>query len=124
MDIKTVKAISLTQPWASLIALGFKRIETRGWSTRYRGPLAIHAAKSFPKKCKQLCTTDPFKTCLEGSGLKVTDLPLGMVVATCKLVDCFPTEWGHFNNISDIEQAFGNYALGRFCSSATRRAIG
>jgi len=36
-----VKAISLHQPWASLIARGRKTIETRRWPTRYRGDLLI-----------------------------------------------------------------------------------
>ena len=43
-----MKAITLRQPWASLVALGVKAIETRSWSTRYRGPLAIHAAARQP----------------------------------------------------------------------------
>lgn len=41
-----MKALTLWQPWASLVALGVKTIETRSWSTSYRGPLAIHAAKT------------------------------------------------------------------------------
>ncbi|HVM07165.1 MAG TPA: ASCH domain-containing protein [Acidimicrobiales bacterium] len=41
-----MKAISLWQPWASLIAYGVKTIETRSWSTPYRGRIAIHAAKT------------------------------------------------------------------------------
>lgn len=40
-----MRAISLWQPWASLVVLGAKKIETRHWSTNYRGPLLIHAAK-------------------------------------------------------------------------------
>jgi hypothetical protein len=43
-----VKALTLWQPWASLVAIGEKRIETRCWSTDYRGPLAIHAAQRTP----------------------------------------------------------------------------
>lgn len=38
---KTVKAISLKQPWANLIADGKKTIETRKWATKYRGDLVI-----------------------------------------------------------------------------------
>lgn len=38
-----MKAITLHQPWASLVAEGVKTIETRSWSTKYRGPLVIHA---------------------------------------------------------------------------------
>ena len=43
-----MKAITLTQPWATLVAIGAKRIETRSWRTFYRGPLAIHAGKTLP----------------------------------------------------------------------------
>jgi len=41
-----IRCISLMEPWASLVALGYKRIETRGWATAYRGPLGIHASMS------------------------------------------------------------------------------
>lgn len=71
-----MKALSLHQPWASLVALGVKNIETRSWATSYRGPLAIHAAKRKPD---------------EGTGLTVpSPIPLGAVVATCVLVDVVP----------------------------------
>ena len=36
-----MKAISLKQPWANLVASGKKTIETRKWSTKYRGDLVI-----------------------------------------------------------------------------------
>ena len=39
-----MKVLTLTQPWATLVAIGAKRIETRSWATKYRGPLLIHAA--------------------------------------------------------------------------------
>jgi hypothetical protein len=37
------KALSIRQPWAWAIVEGFKDVENRSWSTRYRGPLFIHA---------------------------------------------------------------------------------
>lgn len=40
-----MKAITISQPYASLIASGEKRVENRTWSTGYRGWLAIHAGK-------------------------------------------------------------------------------
>lgn len=40
-----MKALTLTQPWASLVELGEKWIETRSWRTGHRGPIAIHAGK-------------------------------------------------------------------------------
>ncbi len=42
-----IKALTIWQPYASLIAAGLKQYETRSWSTRYRGLLAIHAAKRW-----------------------------------------------------------------------------
>ena len=53
-----IKAISLWQPWASLIALGGKKIETRSWPTKYRGPLAIHASKNQPPYAQTLADVD------------------------------------------------------------------
>jgi hypothetical protein len=40
-----VKAISLHQPWASMVARGIKDIETRKWHTEYRGKLLICSTK-------------------------------------------------------------------------------
>lgn len=80
-----MRALTLHQPWASLIAVGAKTIETRGRRTSYRGPLLIHAGKAIP---------DPML--LEGfwplltdeQNLVVDDLTLGAVVASCQLIDC------------------------------------
>lgn len=41
-----MKALTICQPYAELIARGLKLIENRTWATDYRGPLAIHAGKS------------------------------------------------------------------------------
>ena len=35
--------LSMHQPWASLMVHGFKRFEGREWTSKYRGPLWIHA---------------------------------------------------------------------------------
>lgn len=40
--------LTLWQPWASLVALGVKTIETRSWATKHRGRIAIHAAGRRP----------------------------------------------------------------------------
>lgn len=83
-----MKALSLTQPWASLVAIGAKRIETRSWPTRYRGPVAIHASKAFPRADRQLCiTSTPFYVALKDHYRRVTDIPVGAIIATARLVD-------------------------------------
>ena len=45
-----MKALSIRQPWASLIVAGIKDIENRSWVTNYSGKLLIHAAQKFDKK--------------------------------------------------------------------------
>lgn len=44
--MKKYKAISLKQPWANLITTGKKTIETRKWTTKYRGDLVICSSQT------------------------------------------------------------------------------
>ena len=41
-----MKALTIKEPWASLIVQGFKKYEFRSWKTNYRGKLLIHAGLS------------------------------------------------------------------------------
>ncbi|TGE35893.1 ASCH domain-containing protein [Desulfosporosinus fructosivorans] len=110
-----MKAISLLQPWASLV--GIKMIETRSWATKYRGPLAIHASKGFSKLLRDLCNTQPFKAVLSKFGLNVDNLPLGAIVATCNLVDCIkmtPEFIDFVKSAKGHEYEFGVYEVGRY----------
>jgi len=45
-----MKALSLLQPWAFLMANGHKNIENRSWFTNFRGPVLIHASKGWDKE--------------------------------------------------------------------------
>lgn len=92
-----MKALTLHQPWASLIALGVKTIETRSWSTKYRGPLAVHAGS------RQVHTGQFFMLARDAvrfgqitreqeAEFRALDVPLGAIVATCELVDVVPME--------------------------------
>ena len=44
-----MKALSIRQPYAWLIVNGIKDVENRTWRTGYRGPVLIHAGKTYPK---------------------------------------------------------------------------
>jgi len=82
----SVKALTLTQPWAYLVAVGAKTIETRSWRATYRGPLAIHAAKGFPREAIELCFKEPFASVLKQFGVRTPgDLVRGAIIATCRL---------------------------------------
>lgn len=110
-----MKALTLTQPWASLVAIGAKQIETRSWRTPYRGPLAIHAAKGWTKADVALFFEAPFREPLTAAGYKFySQLPRGAVIATCRLIDCRPTEIIVPSINGTAEVIFGNYELGRW----------
>jgi activating signal cointegrator 1 len=109
-----MKAITLTQPWASLVALGEKRVETRSWQTVYRGPLAIHAAKGFPGWAKRQCWIPPFREVLVGHGLSPDSLPLGRVLCVVMLERCWRTEDVGSDSLQGFEAKFGDYTAGRF----------
>lgn len=84
-----MKAITLTQPWASLMTFDEKHFETRSWGTAYRGPLAVHAAKGFPLDCRELAGIPPHHTALKRHGIDDwRGLPRSVVLAVVELVDC------------------------------------
>ena len=41
-----MEAITLSEPWVSLVAIGVKGVEMRSWQTSCRGPLAIHSGRT------------------------------------------------------------------------------
>ena len=123
-------ALSLTQPWASLVAAGAKRIETRSWNTKIRGPIAIHAAKGFPGYAKSFCEARMvcralgWPECaggltqqwLDENARCIKSLPLGQVIATARLVDSFETSLirRYIQPFTLQEEAFGDYGPGRY----------
>lgn len=118
-----MRILTLTQPWATLVAIGAKRVETRSWRTGYRGDIGIHAAKTFPRAARDICYQEPFATGLKGAGITLaTELPRGEIVAVARLQDCVATtdvlSW-----ISEHERAFGDYSPGRFAWVFGARAI-
>lgn len=118
-----MKALSLTQPWATLIAIGAKRIETRRWSTNHRGRIAIHASKGFPRSCREFAYDDPAGAVLNAAGISLggdcAALPRGAIVATAIIDQVWPTSgfWsrGSVKRIAaEHEYEFGDYEIGRF----------
>lgn len=108
-----MKALTLYQPWASLIAHGHKAIETRSWYTYYRGEIAIHAGLKFTKAMQGICLLQPFRSALESSGIhSVHDMPLGCVVCTCKIVGCKPV--AEIVLPTGDELRYGDYSEGRY----------
>jgi len=97
-------AITLHQPWASLIAKGKKHYETRSWATDYRGAIAIHAAK-------KLHENESLISLLE---VPVLEIPLGAVVAIAELTDCILMDEDFILKQSSFEQYLGLWEVGRY----------
>ncbi len=116
---KEIKTISLYQPWATLLATGAKRYETRSWSTSHRGPMAIHAGKHWTPRTAAQCKEEPFASLLWSKGFYLDtvapdpDLPLGCIVAVGNLISCRPTE-DLLREIGHQERAFGDFSHGRY----------
>lgn len=110
--VTRVRCLSLTQPWATLVVLGEKRIETRGWRTTHRGWLAIHATSQAPDAT--VCRAQPFGRVLADHGIvHPADLPLGVVIGAVRLVSCVDTTAPLIRGITPRERAFGDYGPGR-----------
>lgn len=69
-----MKALSVKQPWAELIASGRKTLEIRCWPTEHRGPLLI-VASSQPNA-------------LQLAHFRMRDLPCGVAICAVNLVAC------------------------------------
>lgn len=113
MEQQRPKALTLWQPWATLVAIGAKKIETRSWSTTYRGTLVIHAGTHKAELHTMFGTT--FYEVLYKAGYKdLEDLPLGVGLCVVRLADCVHTEMFNPDAMGPHERVFGNYAPGRY----------
>lgn len=139
-----MRALTLTQPWATLVAIGEKRVETRSWHTHFRGPVAIHAAKglAYPVMNETglslLIESEPFASVLRPhlSGYtaeeRAADLPRGAIVGVATIDHVLPTGLTLHRSLtargyvarrvlSEQELAFGDYGEGRYAWILGRR---
>lgn len=116
-----MKALTLHQPWASLVALGAKTIETRSWATKYRGPLAVHAGARQVHSGNFLLLARTARmrgliTSEQEHDFRSLDVPFGAVVATCTLADVVAT-YGQ-RTAEDLgrpgDLPYGDFAPSRF----------
>lgn len=125
-----IRLLTLWQPWASLVAVGVKKMETRSWGTDYRGLVAIHAA-SRPFRDAELrairqeikgADSDKLARFAAMFGKR---LPCGAIVAVVKVADCSvmaQNRFGPYCWLRDgikyapdvLEQAVGNWEAGRY----------
>ena len=107
------KALSLLQPWASLVVAGAKTIETRSWTTAYRGTLLIHASKG--RGGAAMAAERFFSKYIPD----FRALPFGAIIGEVQLCDIVRiTDLGlppeHLARLTLEERAFGAYSDGRY----------
>lgn len=104
-----MRAITIIQPWGSLIADGRKTFETRSWRTDYRGPVAIHAGRKLDVEYAVAC------------GYRPEGVARGAIIAIARLVGVVTTEQA-IRQIHDTMPAYqaaeelhhGDYRPGRY----------
>lgn len=105
-----MKVLSLTEPFATLIKDGVKRVETRSWNTSYRGEFYIHASSTkIPKEWKDNSELM--------SLVKSNSFSYGNIICKCKLVDCvyMTNEYvEEMKNKNPQEYISGIYEEGRY----------
>lgn len=112
---RIVKAITVWQPWATLLATGQKHNETRSWKTSYRGEILIHAAKTDHSGILLHIPMEELKH-FQDAGV-VNKLPTGAIIGKANLVDCFQIDEAYRRKLqreNPAELAFGDYTIGRY----------
>ncbi|KZS45724.1 2-oxoglutarate dehydrogenase E1 [Paenibacillus glucanolyticus] len=103
-----MKTITIIQPWATLIALGEKQFETRSWSTKHRGELAIHAGKKIDREA---CEIEPIRSTLAKHGYTADNLPTGAIVALCNLEECYMVDNRHDYGTIGLKAKNGKFIM-------------
>lgn len=130
-----MKAITLHQPWAHLVAIEAKTFETRSWATSHRGLLAVHAGRDMAPSSSLIRHPNaptpsyikPFDRYLKPDyNWLYGDLAHGAVVALVEVQDCRPADFvayrmkagvartGEFRQRVEEELAFGDFSPGRW----------
>lgn len=119
-----MRALTVRQPYATLLAAGAKRVETRSWAPRglVAGEwLAIHAAREWYPGGRELARGEPFTSALDLarrrgllSAHDPRDLPRSCILALAHFDRVIPGDGPEAAALSPDERAFGIYGPGRW----------
>lgn len=104
-----MKVLSLSEPFASLVREGIKKIETRSWKTNYRGEIFIHASlrkmNLYDIRINRLVNL-----------LKDKEPKYGYIIAKCNLTDCKLMDEKFIEDIKKNKNEYdcGLYEVGRY----------
>ena len=113
-----MRAISLHQPWAAAVTLGWKGDETRHWPVKPGGWLAIHSAKKWDKAQRETARRLSLLVEKEATYFShMDDCPAnqrGAIVCIARFVGCVEMDDKLIEATPAIERAFGNWKPGRW----------
>ena len=110
-----MKALTIWQPYASLIAADLKRYETRSWPTRYRGPIAIHSGLRPMRWILKHGKEEALDVAIEAFGTDgLLQLPVGKIVAVGYVTGCFKMTQEFIDSVSEKERAAGDWKVGNY----------
>lgn len=87
-----MKALTILEPWATLIVEGKKLIETRNWDTDYRGKILIHSSKTQMRDSNYF----NYVSCFVDN----TDFHRGCIIGEVELYDIIPVTQGLVDVVS------------------------
>ena len=93
----TLPALTISQPYASLIASGEKWVENRSWGTRYRGRIAIHAGKGMQYLTRK----------------QLAEYPTGCLLAIVELAACVSLNSLRRWRVRQADHFFGGYTVSK-----------
>jgi predicted transcriptional regulator len=108
-----MKALSIKQPWASLIAHGIKDIENRTWKTHFRGKIYIHAS-SKTKEMLSLLNKRQVEDIRSKSELDF-DFPTSAIIGEVEITDCVinhPSIWAEKTFMYEADES-GEKQIGK-----------
>jgi hypothetical protein len=113
-----MKALSIKQPWASLIAHGIKDIENRNWRTHFRGKIYIHAS-AMPAGTTAKCLNDLQTNSLLNRGnfaFLDTALINSAIIGEVDIIDCVinhPSIWAEKTFMYEYDEQVGEKPIGK-----------
>ncbi|HSY50424.1 MAG TPA: ASCH domain-containing protein [Thermoanaerobaculia bacterium] len=116
-----MKALSVQQPWATLLSIGAKTIETRTWATTSPGTIVIHASRAYPPELRLMERNPAFYSALHHDGLYADpSRDAGQILAVADVVACVKVDYlldgrsKYASRLTNREKAFGDYREGRW----------
>lgn len=126
LEQPTIRTLTMSEPWSSLVASGAKKQETRSWGPHHTGVIAIHSSQQFTWDDEFYCYNPHFEQALAQAGYQSDrsrrkrkerwSFPYGKVIAIAWLSDSYQLDPLVFKSDlpTEPEYTFGDYSGGRY----------